>query len=129
MDKQNKNKKVPSTDMTAALAIYNKSSYKKSTHMRVRIGDGLNRTADIFAEEILRALQFWQKEPQIVMQLCTGESPFIGYRKIGGDRLLHDIGMYNPEEFSGIMEKYGKIGSILDNWDNPKHRTFLKAMD
>jgi hexokinase len=103
-------RKTFSKDKMAALEFYNESIYKKARFMQVRIEDDLDRAGDAFIIEILRALQFWHKEPRIIMQLCTGESPFIGYRKMGGDRVL----------------KYGKAGAILDTWDKPQTQTFLK---
>ncbi|MFH1338653.1 MAG: hypothetical protein ABIH40_02255 [Candidatus Omnitrophota bacterium] len=113
-------------DSAVALELYNKSTCKKSRNMQVRIEEDLDRAGDAFAVEILRALQFWRKEPLVIMQLCTGESPFIGYRKLGGDRVLREKGLYNPKKFSGILKKYGRAGAILDTWDKPQTRAFLK---
>ncbi|MFH1678541.1 MAG: hypothetical protein ABH914_02855, partial [Candidatus Omnitrophota bacterium] len=97
-----------------------------SSYMRVRIEDGLDSAGDAFAVEILKAIQFWQDQPRIIIQLCTGESPFIGYRKIAGDRVLEERGLYNPEEFAKGLEKYGRFGAILDTWDSPRTQDFLK---
>ncbi|KPK96953.1 MAG: hypothetical protein AMJ95_11655 [Omnitrophica WOR_2 bacterium SM23_72] len=90
---------------------------KNPTSMRVSISDALDAAGGAFAIEIIRALQFWHSEPQIIIQLCTGESPFIGYRKIGGDKYLEEKGMYNPGE---------KFESILDSWGKPKTQALLK---
>ena len=84
--------------------------------MQVRIEQDLDSAGEAFAAEILRALQFWHNELKIIIQLCTGESPFIGYRKMGGDKALREKG----------VKKYNKIGAILDTWDKPKTRLFLK---
>jgi len=124
---ESKNKKVNFLDRAAPLGLYNSSHYKKAPYMQVRIEDGLDKAGDAFAAEILRALQFWHKEPRIVIQLCTGESPFIGYRKIGGDRVLEEKGLYNPRQFSTAFKKYKRIGSVLDTWDKTSTQTFLKS--
>ena len=113
-------------DKMAALELYNESIYKKARFMQVRIEDDLDRAGDAFVIEILRALQFWHKEPRIIMQLCAGESLFIGYRKMGGDRVLREKGLYEPKKFARILKKYGKAGAILDTWDKPQTQAFLK---
>ena len=123
---QDKKKRVKSLDWAYALELYNKSRYEKGSYLRVCIEDDLDRAGDAFAVEIIRALQFWKDKPQIVIQLCTGESPFIGYRKIGGDMVLEARGLYNPEEISKAMKRYGRIGAILDNWNKPQTQAFLK---
>jgi len=94
--------------------------------MQVRIEEDLDRAGDAFAIEIIRALQFWSNEEQIGIHLCTGESPFIGYRKIGGDSILEKKGLYNPKEYAHLLKRYARAGAILDTWEKPNTQRFLK---
>jgi hexokinase len=117
---------MPTQIKTSALSLYNKSPYKKSPYMRVVIEDDLDSTGDAFCTHIIKALQFWHREPRVVMYLCTGESPFIGYRKIGGDKLLKLRGLYNPAKFARIIRSYKRVGAVLDTWYNNQTQRFLK---
>ena len=84
----------------AAIKHYNRSAHKKTPHMHVCIEDDIDKAADTFAFQILKSLQYWHNEPQIVIHLATGNSPFIGYRKISGDNYLkqkHNCLKYNKD--------------------------------
>ncbi len=106
--------------------LYNQFIRRNLPCTHVHIEEDLDGAGEALAVEILRALQSWHKEAQIGLQLCTGDSPFIGYRRIGGDNLLQARGLYSPEDFIHIMSKYRKIGAILDTWDTTATQKFLK---
>ncbi|MDP2913464.1 MAG: phosphotransferase [Candidatus Omnitrophota bacterium] len=109
------------------LELYNRSQYKKPPYMTVRVEDDMDRAGDAFAAEIIRGLQYWRNEPEIAIHLCTGGSPFIGYRKLGGDTFLKDEGRYKPEELEEMRKKYGRMDSILESWDTNETQNFLVA--
>jgi len=119
------------------LALYNNSPYNKCPHMKVRIEENVDKAGDAFAAEILDGLQFWfeklkidrHPERRVGIQLCTGDSPFGGYRKVGGDAFmesLQDTNRYDPEKIRELREQYKRVAGILDSWETPRTQAFLR---
>jgi len=79
-----------------ALRRYNEDS-SIPDQKQVTIADGIDGAAENFTVAILSEWQARQGQDKIVMQNCTGDSPFAGYRQTAGDSVLQKHGLYDPE--------------------------------
>ncbi|MFH1791278.1 MAG: hypothetical protein ABH885_04775 [Candidatus Omnitrophota bacterium] len=105
---------------------YNRRTRPNADNMTVQIAPDVPSAGKAFAVEIIKGMQHafskfaaeGRHDEEIVIQLCTGDSPFIGYRFIGGDNVLSRRGLYKPTAGT-------EVRALLDTWDTPATQDFL----
>ncbi|MCM8773156.1 MAG: hypothetical protein NC820_00230 [Candidatus Omnitrophica bacterium] len=105
-----------------AQKIYNGSPYKLPANMLVRIGDNLEKVSLTFALDVIGALQFYRDLPLIVVCLCAGNTPLLGYRKVGGSSLIN----FRDRAIKRNRRRDFKLRSILDTWDTSSTQKLLR---
>ncbi|MCM8823679.1 MAG: hypothetical protein NC822_03280, partial [Candidatus Omnitrophica bacterium] len=117
------NKNNPRIVDLFAQKIYNGSPYKLPRNMSVRIEDNLEEVSLTFALEVIGALQFYKDLPLIVICLCAGNTPLMGYRKLGGRALIN----FRNRGMDRNKRRYFKLRSILDTWHTSSTQRLLKV--
>ncbi|MFC1808675.1 hypothetical protein ACFL3D_00945 [Candidatus Omnitrophota bacterium] len=73
-----------SSQKQESLRLYEKS--RSNMNIPIRIGEDISEVGDMWAIEIIKALQFWQNRlppnEDIIVNFCTGDTPWIGYKKL-----------------------------------------------
>jgi 6-phosphogluconolactonase/glucosamine-6-phosphate isomerase/deaminase len=91
--------------MSVPNLIY-KAAYSHAPGMQVLISKDIDEAGELWAVQIIKALQFFmQRLPQeapIAVHFCTGDTPWIGYRK-----LVDWCDKWDSAEVRAVLHRYG----------------------
>lgn len=91
--------------MSVSYWIY-KAAYSHAPGMEVLVSKDIDEAGDLWAAQIVKAIQMFMKslppQSKIAIHFCTGDTPWIGYRK-----LVDWLDKWDSGEVRAVLQRYG----------------------